>query len=58
VSPGSSCTELAKGLEDPHAYMAAEMFHRTITGDDGREYQLPTAAYCSYGDLMAVDVRA
>lgn len=40
-----------------HQYMAAAKFRRTITGDDGIEYHLPTGLYYSFGDLTAEDVR-
>ena len=41
-----------------HGAMTAANFHRTITGDDGVQYQLPTAEYFSHGpDLTAPQVR-
>jgi hypothetical protein len=43
--------------ENLHRFMAAEKFHRTITADDGQIYNLPTATYFSFGQLLAEDVR-
>jgi hypothetical protein len=40
-----------------HRYMAEARFRRTITDDDGVDYQLPTATYYSRGVLSAQDVR-
>jgi hypothetical protein len=41
-----------------HGAMTAANFHRTIVGDDGVQYQLPTAEYFSHGpDLTAPQVR-
>jgi hypothetical protein len=43
--------------ENLHSYMAAARFYRTIKGDDGVIYQLPTATYSSHGNLSAREVR-
>lgn len=40
-----------------HAAMAKEGFQRTITGDNGLVYELPTAEYTIYGNYTVVQVR-
>jgi hypothetical protein len=43
--------------EDLHRYMAEILFFRTIDGDNGLRYKLPSATYFSFGELSAADVR-
>jgi hypothetical protein len=43
--------------ETLHAAMLAAKFRKTIKGDDGNVYQLPTAEYSSFGELSAEEVR-
>ncbi len=39
-----------------HLQMIARRFQRTIPGADGRNYQLPSATYYSFGELTANQV--
>jgi hypothetical protein len=43
--------------ETLHKAMEREKFARTIAGEGGVVYQLPTAEYSSHGNLSASDVR-
>lgn len=47
---GATHPEDYEGL---HRFMAEVRFSRTIDGDNGLRYKLPSATYSSFGDLPA-----
>jgi hypothetical protein len=46
-----------RDYENLHVFMEGARFRRSIDGGDGRQYELPTATYYSFGSLSVVEVR-